>query len=77
MCPPNDIAAVERLLTSRQDVAAVILEPGGGSSGTIPTDPAYLADLRDLTRRNGVVLIFDEVITGFRYAPGGVQRGSA
>jgi glutamate-1-semialdehyde 2,1-aminomutase len=74
LCPPNDLAAVERLLTSRQDVAAVILEPGGGSSGTIPTEPTYLAALRDLTRRNGVVLIFDEVITGFRYAPGGVQQ---
>lgn len=74
LCPPNDLGAVERLLAGRQDVAAVILEPGGGSSGTIPTDPAYLAGLRDLTRRHGVVLIFDEVITGFRCSPGGVQR---
>jgi glutamate-1-semialdehyde 2,1-aminomutase len=74
LCPPNDLAALEALLTSRQDAAAVILEPGGGSSGTIPTDPRYLRELRDLTRRHGVVLIFDEVITGFRYAPGGVQQ---
>jgi len=74
LCPPNDLAAAERILAGRQDVAAVILEPGGGSSGTIPTDPAYLAGLRDLTRRHGVVLIFDEVITGFRYSPGGVQQ---
>ena len=74
LCPPNDLAFVERLLSGRQDVAALILEPGGGSSGTIPTDPAYLAGLRDLTRRHGIVLIFDEVITGFRYSPGGVQR---
>jgi glutamate-1-semialdehyde 2,1-aminomutase len=74
LCPPNDLAGVERLLAGRQDVAAVILEPGGGSSGTIPIDRAYLAGLRDLTSRHGVVLIFDEVITGFRYSPGGVQQ---
>jgi glutamate-1-semialdehyde 2,1-aminomutase len=74
LCPPNDLAALEALLGSRQDVAAVILEPGGGSSGTIPTDPPYLQGLRELTRRRQVVLIFDEVITGFRYAPGGVQE---
>ncbi len=74
LCPPNDLAALDTLLAGRQDVAAVILEPGGGSSGTIPTDAAYLQGLRDLTRRHGVVLIFDEVITGFRYAPGGVQQ---
>jgi glutamate-1-semialdehyde 2,1-aminomutase len=74
LCPPNDLTALEALLESRQDVAAVILEPGGGSSGTIPTDPPYLRDLRELTRRRQVVLIFDEVITGFRYAPGGVQE---
>lgn len=74
LCPPNDLAAVERILAGRNDVAAVILEPGGGSSGTIPIDPAYLVGLRDLTRRRSVVLIFDEVITGFRYSPGGVQQ---
>jgi glutamate-1-semialdehyde 2,1-aminomutase len=74
LCPPNNLEAVERLLASRSDVAAVILEPGGGSSGTIPTDRGYLAGLRDLTQRHGVVLIFDEVITGFRYSPGGVQQ---
>jgi glutamate-1-semialdehyde 2,1-aminomutase len=74
LCPPNDLTAAERILGNRSDVAAVILEPGGGSSGTIPTDPAYLAGLREATRRHGVVLIFDEVITGFRCSPGGVQR---
>ena len=74
LCPPNDLAAVETVLAARQDVAAVILEPGGGSSGTIPSGQKYLQGLRDLTSRHGVVLIFDEVITGFRYAPGGVQE---
>ena len=74
LCPPNDLAALEAILGSRQDVAAVILEPGGGSAGTIPTAAPYLQGLRDLTRRYGVVLIFDEVITGFRCSPGGVQK---
>jgi glutamate-1-semialdehyde 2,1-aminomutase len=72
LCPPNDIKAVEILL-ERGDVAAVILEPAGGQSGTTPTTPGYLQELRELTRRHNVVLIFDEVITGFRYAPGGAQ----
>ncbi|HWP34468.1 MAG TPA: aminotransferase class III-fold pyridoxal phosphate-dependent enzyme [Thermodesulfobacteriota bacterium] len=73
LCPPNDLAAMERLLATRRDVAGVILEPAGGASGTIPTQPGYLAGLRELTRQAGVVLIFDEVISGFRYAPGGAQ----
>jgi len=51
----------------------VILEPAGGQSGTTPTIPGYLQELRELTTRHGVVLIFDEVITGFRYSPGGAQ----
>ena len=73
LCPPNDIKAVETLL-ERGDVAGVILEPAGGQAGTTPTISGYLHDLRALTRRHGVVLIFDEVITGFRYAPGGAQE---
>jgi glutamate-1-semialdehyde 2,1-aminomutase len=72
LCPPNDSKAVEMLL-GRGDVAAVILEPAGGQSGTTPTIPGYLQELRSLCTRHGVVLIFDEVITGFRYAPGGAQ----
>src|SRR5438094_7653616 len=69
ICPPNDIKSVEVAL-QRGDVAAVILEPAGGQSGTTPTIPGYLQELRSLTTKHGVVLIFDEVITGFRYAPG-------
>jgi glutamate-1-semialdehyde 2,1-aminomutase len=72
VAPANDVKAVEVAL-DRGDVAAVILEPAGGSSGTIPTIPGYLQELRELTRDRGVVLIFDEVISGFRYAPGGAQ----
>jgi glutamate-1-semialdehyde 2,1-aminomutase len=73
LCPPNDIKAVEIAL-QRGDVAAVILEPAGGQAGTTPTIPGYLQELRAVTTRHGVVLIFDEVITGFRYAPGGAQE---
>jgi len=73
ICPPNDVKAVDSVL-ERGDVAAVILEPAGGQAGTTPTIPGYLQELRALTRRHGVLLIFDEVITGFRYAPGGAQE---
>jgi glutamate-1-semialdehyde 2,1-aminomutase len=72
LAPPNDIKAVANLL-DRGDVAAVILEPAGGQSGTTPTIPGYLQELRALCTQKNVVLIFDEVITGFRYAPGGAQ----
>ncbi len=73
ICPPNDVKAVE-VAMERGDIAAVILEPAGGQSGTTPTIPGYLQELRARTTRHGVVLIFDEVITGFRYAPGGAQE---
>ncbi len=71
--PPNDIAAVEAALAADPDVAAIILEPAGGANAAIPTRPGFLAALRELCSARGVVLIFDEVISGFRYAPGGAQ----
>jgi glutamate-1-semialdehyde 2,1-aminomutase len=74
ICPPNDWDAFAALTSGRDDIAGVILEPGGGSSGTIPADRAFLAQLREFTRARGIVLIFDEVITGFRFAPGGAQQ---
>jgi glutamate-1-semialdehyde 2,1-aminomutase len=73
LCPPNDVKAVETVL-DRGDIAAVILEPAGGQSGTTPTIPGYLQELRAATTKHGTLLIFDEVITGFRYAPGGAQE---
>jgi glutamate-1-semialdehyde 2,1-aminomutase len=73
LSPANDIQALERLLGSRDDVGAVILEPSGGQAGSFPIDQGFLKDLRQLTSDRKVVLIFDEVITGFRYAPGGAQ----
>ena len=56
-----------------EEIACVILEPTGASFGTIPTNGKFLEQLRELTLDYGVVLIFDEVITGFRVAPGGAQ----
>ncbi|MDE0042934.1 MAG: aminotransferase class III-fold pyridoxal phosphate-dependent enzyme, partial [Candidatus Poribacteria bacterium] len=73
ICPPNNIAAVERCLQTDSDIACIILEPTGGSSGTIPTKGEFLRQLREVTHHYGVVLLFDEVVTGFRVAPGGAQ----
>lgn len=73
--PPMDLAAVEDEL-AQCDVAALILEPGGGSSGTLSWSVEYLAGLRQLCDRFGTLLIFDEVISGFRYHLGGVQAQS-
>lgn len=67
-----DLASVEEWLREG-DVAAVIVEPGGGGSGGLPCDFDFLRCLRSLTTDHGTLLIFDEVISGFRYAPGGVQ----
>ncbi len=71
---PTDMAEVERILAEDSDIACVILEPTGASYGTIPLPESFLARLRELTRRHEVLLIFDEIITGFRYSPGGVQQ---
>lgn len=56
------------------NVAAVILEPGGGAAGGLPWGADYLQRLREATRDHGTLLIFDEVVTGFRHSPGGVQQ---
>ena len=73
VAPSNDIGRVKELL-DEHEVAAVILEPAASRSMTVPTNPAFLKALRELTRQRGVVLIFDEVVTGFRLAPGGAQE---
>ena len=73
VAPYNDLAAVESLL-ARGDVAAVIVEPVAANMGVVPPDPGYLEGLRDLTVRTGTLLIFDEVITGFRIARGGATE---
>ena len=71
---PNDTEAVRAVFESRDDVAAVILEPTGAGFGHIPTRGEVLKQLRELTRKHGVVLIFDEVVTGFRVSTGGAQQ---
>jgi glutamate-1-semialdehyde 2,1-aminomutase len=72
LVPAGEVAAVAAAL-GPGDVAAVIIEPTGGSWGQIPFRPGFLAALRELTAAAGVVLIFDEVISGFRCSPGGAQ----
>jgi glutamate-1-semialdehyde 2,1-aminomutase len=72
--PPGDLEAVERALDEHPDVAAAILEPTGGHWGEVPLGGEFLRGLREITARRGVLLICDEVITGFRVAPGGAQE---
>ncbi len=72
--PFNDLEAVRALFAARGgEIAAVIVEPVAGNMGVVPPAPGFLEGLRDLTARHGAVLIFDEVITGFRVAYGGAQ----
>ena len=74
LCPPGDIDQVQSLLSDNSDIAAVILEPTGGSWGQTPVPESFSAQLRQLTDEHQVLLIFDEVISGFRCSPGGAQR---
>ncbi|HTR22166.1 MAG TPA: glutamate-1-semialdehyde 2,1-aminomutase [Gemmatimonadales bacterium] len=74
VAPYNDLAAVERLFAAhRREIAAVIVEPVAGNMGVVPPREGFLAGLRALTRDDGALLLFDEVMTGFRAHPGGVQ----
>jgi glutamate-1-semialdehyde 2,1-aminomutase len=75
VAPFNDVAAVEAVVAARgKDLAALIVEPVCGNMGTVAPKPGYLEALREITRRNGTVLVFDEVMTGFRIALGGAQQ---
>jgi glutamate-1-semialdehyde 2,1-aminomutase len=75
VAPFNDVAAVESVVAAHgPDLAAVIVEPVCGNMGTVAPKPGYLEALREITRKNGSVLIFDEVMTGFRLALGGAQQ---
>jgi glutamate-1-semialdehyde 2,1-aminomutase len=69
----NDLATLEAALKTKE-VAGVILEPGGGSSGAMPWSKEFLKTVRTMTRDHGTLLIFDEVISGFRDSPGGIQQ---
>lgn len=73
--PYNDIAAVEAAFAARpREIAAIILEPVAGNMGCVPPAAGYLEGLRELSAREGALLIFDEVMTGFRVAHGGAQQ---
>ena len=72
--PYNDIQAVRRIVNEHRDkLACIILEPIAGNMGVVPPAPDFLSSLRRLTAENGILLIFDEVISGFRVAYGGAQ----
>ncbi len=72
--PSGDLEAVEDALNRDSDIAGLILEPTGAHYGQLPFDvPNYLKGLRELTAQHEVILIFDEVVTGFRASPGGAQ----
>jgi glutamate-1-semialdehyde 2,1-aminomutase len=72
--PFNDLEAFEHAVQRNGDrLACVIIEPVAANMGVITPDPGYLARLRELTHRHGILLIFDEVVTGFRLGLGGAQ----
>jgi glutamate-1-semialdehyde 2,1-aminomutase len=72
--PFNNAAALERIFGEHNDIAAVIIEPVVGNMGCVPPQPGYLEAVRKLTKASGTLLIFDEVMTGFRLARGGAQE---
>jgi glutamate-1-semialdehyde 2,1-aminomutase len=74
VAPWNDLTALENILNSQaRDIAALILEPYPTNNGCMDSEAAYLVGLRDLCTRHGIVLIFDEVVSGFRMGLGGAQ----
>jgi glutamate-1-semialdehyde 2,1-aminomutase len=73
VAPANDAARLDALLAADPDIACVILEPTGATYGTIPLAAGFLAAVREITRAHDTLLIMDEVVTGFRYGPGGIQ----
>jgi glutamate-1-semialdehyde 2,1-aminomutase len=70
----NDADALNSVFKLHPDIAAVIIEPVAGNMGVVPPRPKFLTRVREITRRHGALLIFDEVMTGFRVARGGAQE---
>ena len=74
LAPYNDLAAAEQAVAQAgEELACIIVEPIAGNMGVVPPAPGFLQGLRDLCERSGALLVFDEVITGFRVAYGGAQ----
>ena len=73
LCSTDSLEAVTKVIEGRSDVAGVVLEASGASWGQVPLPAGFLAGLRELTRKHGVLLMFDEVVTGFRWSKGGAQ----
>ena len=71
---PQDISEIQEVIANDDDIAAVIVEPTGSSFGMVPMGEEFLSSVRELTAANGILLVFDEVVTGFRCAPGGAQE---
>lgn len=69
----RDIRGLQAVFKHPEDIAAVIFEPLGAATGQVPMEPDVIAELRTLTHKTGVLMIFDEVVTGFRVSAGGVQ----
>lgn len=75
LCPFNDVEAVRQLFQAHPgQIAAVLLEPVAGNMGLVPPRSGYLESLREITEKDGSILLFDEVMTGFRLALGGAQE---
>src|SRR6266849_10561978 len=72
--PYNDPNSLREVFGKHEDIAAVIIEPVVGNMGCVPPQPSYLAAVREITSTHGALLIFDEVMTGFRVARGGAQE---
>jgi glutamate-1-semialdehyde 2,1-aminomutase len=72
--PFNDAQALARVFDEYEDIAAVIIEPVVGNMGCVPPHEGYLQSVREITKQHGALLIFDEVMTGFRLARGGAQE---
>jgi len=71
---PPEMHVVRETVAGREDIGAVIVEPAGASSGTLPLPRGFLGELESLCRERGLLFIMDEVVTGFRWAPGGMQE---
>ncbi len=74
IAPFNDLASVQSLADNNDDIAAIIIEPVAGNMGCVLPEQGFLEGLRQLCDEKEIILIFDEVMTGFRLAPGGAQE---